>query len=337
MNWQTCRLHHVRDGGSGIQRRRAGRSFVYLSAAGRRVGDRNALARIRSLAIPPAWKDVWICPDAGGHIQATGRDAKGRKQYRYHPRYRSQRDEVKFSRLVDFATRLPHLRQRVQRDMQSSILDRNKVLAVVTRLLETTCIRIGNSEYVRQNGSFGLTTLRDKHVRPRRKGLRLSFPGKSGVAHEIDVEDPKLAAIVRRCRDLPGYELFQYIDDTGQQCTIDSAMVNDYIREAMQGDFTAKDFRTWHGTIEAVVALGTVPLPKRENEITSAIRSAVNVVAKRLGNRAATCRKFYIHPSVLNAFAAGKLPTTMREHSRTLPKRGLSQLEKYVLTFLRRS
>lgn len=290
---------------------------------------------MKALAIPPAWKDVWICPEPAGHIQATGRDAKGRKQYRYHPRYRSQRDEVKFSRLVEFASKLPHLRRRVQRDIQRPGFDQNKVLAVVTRLLETTCIRVGNSEYARQNGSFGLTTLRDKHVRPRRSGLRLCFPGKSGITHEIDIDDPRLARIVRRCRDLPGYELFQYIDEMGMRCPVDSSLVNDYIREAMNGEFTAKDFRTWHGTIEAVLALGTVPFPQSESETKQAIQAAIGVVAKRLGNRLATCRKFYIHPQVLEAFSKGKLPPSADRHQRSLPRRSLSREEKSVLKLLR--
>jgi len=334
VDWQGGRLRFAQSNGPGIRRRRNGRSFFYVGRGGRKVRSPETLARIRALAIPPAWEDVWICGDATGHIQATGRDAKGRKQYRYHPRYRSHRDELKFSRLPEFARQLPRLRRRVLRDMRSPGLDQNKVLAVVARLLEVTCVRIGNSEYVRQNGSFGLTTLRDRHVRPCRHGLRLCFPGKSGIEHEIEVDDPRLARIVRRCRDLPGYELFQYVDESGERAKIDSSMVNDYIREAMDGDFTAKDFRTWHGTIEAVVALGGVQIPQNKSELSKAISAAVGTVAERLGNRPATCRKFYIHPAILNAFAEGKLPSCTPPKARSLPLRGLSEEEKLVLKLL---
>ena len=335
VDWNSGRLRFVQCTGAGIQRRRNGKSFFYIGPNGRRVGAPETLARIRALAIPPAWEDVWICSDAGGHLQATGRDAKGRKQYRYHPRYRAHRDELKFSRLPEFAKRLPRLRRRIFQDMRSPGLDQNKVLAVVARLLEVTCVRIGNSEYVRQNGSFGLTTLRDKHVQPCRHGMRLCFPGKSGIEHEVEIDDPRLAHIVRRCRDLPGYELFQYIDESGERSKIDSTMVNEYIREAMGGDFTAKDFRTWHGTIEAVIALGGVPQPRTKKELSKAISGAVNVVAQRLRNRPATCRKFYIHPAVLNAFAKSKLPFIPASKTRSLPQKDLSQEEKVVLKLLK--
>jgi DNA topoisomerase-1 len=337
VDWQAGRLRFAQCDAPGIRRHRSGRSFFYVGPGGRKVRSPETLARIRALAIPPAWEDVWICCDGTGHIQATGRDAKGRKQYRYHPRYRSHRDELKFSRLPEFAKSLPRLRQRIFRDMQSPGLDQNKVLAVVARLLEVTCIRIGNSEYVRQNGSFGLTTLRDKHVQPCRHGLRLCFPGKSGIEHDVEIDDPRLAHIVRRCRDLPGYELFQYVTESGERAKIDSTMVNDYIREAMQGDFTAKDFRTWHGTIEAVLALGGVQVPRTKSQLTKAIAAAVGTVAQRLRNRPATCRKFYIHPAVLTAFAEGKLPSIPQPKTRYLPHKGLSEEERLVLQLLAES
>ena len=304
-------------------------------AKGTRIKNPKTLSRIRSLAIPPAWKDVWICPDELGHLQATGRDAKGRKQYRYHPRFRSRRDETKFARLIDFARRLPLLRRRIQRDLRSPTLDGNKVLAVVTRLLETTCIRVGNTEYAKQNGSFGLTTLRDKHARTQGSRLTLCFPGKSGIAHQVEIDDPRLAKAVRRCRDLPGYELFQYVDETGTHRKVDSSMVNDYLRETMGDEFTAKDFRTWQGTLEAAIVMSAIPRPKTETAMQKAISGAIRDVAERLGNRPATCRKFYIHPAIVDAFEKGSLPLNLKRSTRTVPSRGLSKVERTVIKLLR--
>jgi DNA topoisomerase-1 len=255
--------------------------------------------------IPPAWSDVWICARADGHIQATGRDVRGRKQYRYHRRWRAFRDDTKYARLLAFAEALPRLRARVEADIAKPGLRREKVLATVVRLLEMTMIRIGNDEYARTNGSFGLTTLRDKHVAISGSALRFRFRGKSGKERAVEIHDRRLAAIVRRCRDLPGYELFQYVDDDGTRRTIDSADVNAYVREASGRDFTAKDFRTWAGTVEAACALdrlgpATSPSAARRNVV-----QAIKEVSRKLGNTAAVCKRSYVHPGVLEAYLAG--------------------------------
>src|SRR3954468_22002240 len=239
----------------GIRRIGSTHRVRYVAPNGRTVSDPAELARIKSLVIPPAWKDVWICPDARGHLQATGRDARGRKQYRYHPRWREVRDEVKYGRLIAFAEALPRIRERTDQDLRLPGLPREKVLAAVVQLLEKTLIRVGNDEYARQNGSYGLTTLRDKHVRIEESRVRFTFRGESGIEHQIPLKDRRLARVVKRCRDLPGYELFQYLDDDGQRQTIDSSDVNDYLREVAGADFTAKYFRTWAGTVLAAMAL----------------------------------------------------------------------------------
>src|SRR5436190_1573116 len=252
-------LRYVSDALPGIRRKQAGRGFTYVGPDGDRISDRASLARIKSLAVPPAWTDVWICPDPRGHIQATGRDARGRKQYRYHARWRAVRDETKYDRMIAFGEALPRIRRRTEMDLRRPGLPREKVLAAVVRLLEVTRIRVGNEEYARTNRSYGLTTLLDRHVTVAGPTLRFSFRGKSGVRHQVDLTDRRLAAIVKRCRDLPGQELFQYVDDDGRQHTIDSADVNDYLRQLSGADFTAKDFRTWAGTVLAARALRACP------------------------------------------------------------------------------
>ena len=286
--------------------------FVY--ADGRTVGDRAVLQRIRALAIPPAWTDVWICPDPRGHLQATGRDARGRKQYRYHARWRALRDDVKYNRLLTFAKALPRIRRRTAADLRRSGLPREKVLAAVVSLLEKTLIRVGNEEYAKQNGSIGLTTMRDRHAKVNGSRLRFEFRGKSGVQHAIDLADRRLARIVKACRDLPGYELFQFVDDDGSRVAIDSADVNAYVREICGEDFTAKDFRTWAGTVLASRHLSMASGFQSVAEAKRNIVRAVDAVARQLGNTKAVCRKSYIHPAIFDAYLDG-LPLGRDEHT----------------------
>ncbi len=308
---KAARLRYVSDSTPGIRRHRNGDSFAYTDPDGRPVDDAETLARIRSLAIPPAWSDVWICPQSNGHIQATGRDAKGRKQYRYHPRWREVRDETKYERLAAFGRALPTLRERVDRDMSLPGLPRDKVVATVVRLLDTALIRVGNDEYARTNGSVGLTTMTDDHVEIDGASLVFSFRGKSGKEHRIGLRDRRLARIVGRCRDLPGYDLFQYIDDDGRQRTVGSSDVNDYLRAAMGEDFTAKDFRTWAGTVRAALVLAALGPATSQTQGKRNVVAAVKLVAAQLGNTAAVCRRCYVHPAVFDAYDAGTLTATM--------------------------
>ena len=330
-------LRHVDDSQPGLRRRRTGKKlrqgkrwverFQILDADGHVVRDRERLDRIRRLAIPPAWQDVWICAQAVGHIQATGRDARGRKQYRYHTRWREHRDETKYAKMIAFARALPAVRRRVAADLRAPGLSRRKVLATVVRLLETTFIRVGNEEYARANRSFGLTTLKDRHVSFGGAEVRFRFRGKSGVFHEISIHDAAIARTVRRCRDLPGQELFQYLDEDDQPATIDSADVNEYIQDVAGEEFTAKDFRTWAGTVLAATALwkmcagagasdstdnargsaGARPRPRRRPPSQRDVVRAIEQVARRLGNTPSVCRKCYVHPEVISAFLDGSL------------------------------
>jgi len=326
-------LRHVTDGKPGIRRRRRGKGFSYLDAAGQLLRDRRERRRIEALAVPPAWTEVWICPLANGHLQATGRDARGRKQYRYHPDWRAVRDETKFGRMAAFGEALPRLRARLENDLALPGLPREKVLAAVVKLLETTLIRVGNEEYARENESFGLTTMRSRHVDVAGATLRFRFRGKSGREHEVAIADRRLARVVRACRELPGHELFQYVDESGERQAVDSADVNEYLRAVTGEDFTAKDFRTWGGTVLALAALRAAGAVRpagageggedgeageaseaerarganRERAARRAIVEAVKRVADRLGNRPATCRKYYVHPAVVAAFLDGSL------------------------------
>jgi DNA topoisomerase I len=300
-------LRYVSDTSPGIRRKRSGTGFTYVGPDGKRITDQKTVERIRRLAIPPAYTDVWICPAPNGHLQATGRDARGRKQYRYHPRWREVRDETKFGRMVAFSEVLPRLRARVEADLGRPGLPREKVLATVVRLLECTNIRVGNDEYARANGSYGLTTLKDKHVEVSGGSLRFSFTGKSGKTHQVELSDRRLARIVQRCRDVPGEELFQYLDDDGARQTIGSGDVNNYLREISGQEFTAKDFRTWAGTMLAVRALRDLGPMDTEREAKSAIVRAVDQVAEQLNNTRAVCRKYYIHPTVLETYLAGTM------------------------------
>ena len=300
-------LRHVSDAGPGLARKRAADGFRYSNAEGRAVRDRATLARIRALAIPPAWEDVWICPREDGHLQATGRDARGRKQYRYHPQWREVRDETKYGRMAAFGRALPRIRRRVQKDLALPELPREKILATVVRLLETTFIRVGNEEYARENSSFGLTTLRGRQVQINGSRIRFNFRGKSGVEHAIELQDRHMAALVRRIRDLPGYELFQYVDEGGERRTIDSADVNAYIREATGDEFSSKDFRTWAGTLLAARALGAAGAFDSRAHAMRNVNAAIESVARLLGNTKAVCRKCYVHPAVVDAYLEGRL------------------------------
>jgi DNA topoisomerase I len=326
-------LRYVRDDDPGIRRRRVGAGFVYVDGDGRRVGDRHTLARIRALVIPPAWRDVWICPRADGHVQAVGRDARGRKQYRYHAGWREVRDGTKFERLVTFARRLPAIRRRVVADLRRPGMPREKVLALVVRLLETTSIRIGNSEYARANGSFGLTTLRNHHVDVSATRVRFRFRGKAGKLHEIDVADRALARLVRKCQDLPGQELFTWVDEDGTVRAVGSSDVNGYLRDAGGVEFSAKDFRTWSGTVAAALALGEKPTPTSAAAAKRAVAAAIKEVAAHLGNTATVCRKSYVHPVVIDAFTRGVTIHTLPA-PRSGGPRGLAPEERAVLALL---
>jgi DNA topoisomerase-1 len=300
-------LRYVSDRMPGIRRIGSGKTFRYFGATGRLIRDPQTLARIRALVIPPAWRDVWISPIAEGHIQAVGRDARGRKQYRYHVRWRQVRDETKFDRMADFGRVLPKIRARVRRDLRREGLSREKVLATIVRLLETTLARVGNEEYKKQNDSYGLTTLRNRHVNVSGPKVNFYFRGKSGKHHSISVTDPHLAKIVRRLRDLPGYELFQYVDDDGQLRSIGSTDVNDYLREITGADFTAKDFRTWSGTVLAIEALCSCEPFTTQRQAKKNIVRVVQQVAEKLGNTVAVCKKCYIHPAVFDNYIRGAL------------------------------
>ncbi|HJR58949.1 MAG TPA: hypothetical protein VJ813_06125 [Vicinamibacterales bacterium] len=329
-------LCYTTDSRPGIRRSRHGSTFRYFGPGGRRITSAEELTRIRSLVIPPAWQEVWICPDPRGHLQATGRDARGRKQYRYHPKWRAVRDETKYDRMVGFASALPQIRQRTDRDLRRSGMPREKALAAVVQLLEKTLIRVGNDEYARQNRSFGLTTLRDGHVAVRGARMRFSFRGKSGIEHAIDLDDRRLARIVRACRDIPGYDLFQYYDTRGARQAVGSGEVNAYLREISGEDYTSKDFRTWAGTVHAAEILRACGPCRSAADGKRNILRAVESVARRLGNTKAVSRKCYIHPAVMDAYTDGSM-TTMRVVRRNgRPRHALSECEAAVLALLQR-
>ena len=304
---QAANLRYVSDTTLGITRRRVASAFRYFLPDGKPVRDRETLARIKALAIPPAWQEVWICPRRQGHVQATGRDARGRKQYRYHRRWREVRDETKYGRMAAFARVLPRIRRRVRQDLALSGLPRAKVLATVVRLLETTHMRIGNHEYARENESFGLTTLRTRQVQLEGSTMQFRFRGKSRVWHAFAISDRRLASIVRRMRDLPGYDLFQYVDERGEVRAVDSADVNAYLKRIAGDEFTSKDFRTWAGTVLAAEALHRLG--------KNGLAQAVEQVARQLGNTKAVCRKCYIHPAVVEAHLDGRLARAMTGRS----------------------
>ena len=308
-------LTYVNDEEPGIRRKRSGRGFRYLDARGETVRDRETLARIKALAIPPAWTDVWISADPNGHIQASGRDARGRKQYRYHAKWSEVRDEAKYYRTIAFAKALPRLRQRLSEDLARPGLPREKVVATVVRLLETTFMRVGNEEYARENKSFGLTTLRNRHVAFAGSEVRFRFKGKSGHQYEVAVRDRRLARILRQCQDLPGQHLFQYVDDEGVLRPIDSDDVNDYLRQATGEEFTAKDYRTWAGTYLAAMALQAYESFDSEAAAKKNVVRAIQSVASRLGNTPAVCRRSYIHPAILESYHEGKSIEGLKQHT----------------------
>ena len=331
-------LHYTTDSRPGIRRLRHGSSFRYVYPNGRTIRDAHELARIRSLVIPPAWKEVWISPNVRGHLQAVGRDARGRKQYRYHSKWRVVRDETKYYRLIGFAEGLPAIRSRAARDLRSPRLTREKVLAAVVQLLEKTLIRVGNDEYARDNQSFGLTTLRDGHVAVIGGKVRFSFRGKSGVAHDIQLDDRRLARTIKACRDIPGYELFQYIGEDGERHAIGSADVNAYLKEITGEDYTSKDFRTWAGTVLAAQTLHEFETFESDAQAKRNVVSAVETVAKRLGNTKAVCRKCYIHPAILESYMDGSMVKILVDRARRESRKAsdLSQAEAAVLGFLQR-
>jgi DNA topoisomerase I len=335
---KQARLRYVDDSAPGITRHKARNGFDYRLPDGALVRDIDTLKRIRSLAIPPAWTNVWICLHSNGHLQATGRDARGRKQYRYHPRWREVRDEAKYSKLLVFTRVLPQLRARVEEDLKQPGLQRERVLAAIVRLMELTFFRVGNSEYAKSNKSFGLTTLRDRHVAIEGSRIHIGFRGKSGKHHETDINDRRLARIVKGCRDLPGYELFQYVDDDGERHTVGSAEVNEYLREITGEEITAKDFRTWAGTQLAAEALREFEAFDTEAERKRAVVRAVEKVAKHLGNTPTICRRCYIHPAVLEGYLDGSMLQALAENTRKYLAEnieGMSAEEAAVTAFLR--
>ena len=353
-------LHYVSDKGPGIRRRMGTLGFEYYRVDGRRIRNQPELKRIAKLAVPPAWKDVWICPDPRGHLQATGRDARGRKQYRYHTEWRATRDETKYDRMPAFAAALPKIRARTTTDLARSGLPREKVLATVVQLLEKSLIRVGNDEYAKANNSFGLTTLRDKHVTVQGATVRFEFRGKSRIRHSVSVNDRRLARIVKNCRDLPGHELFQYIDDEGQRRSVSSGDVNVYLKEITGEDFTAKDFRTWAGTVLACAALREIAMHRaahskstftreqprakrgRADRATASrgaakhVLQAIDAVAGVLGNTRAVCRKSYIHPAIVDTYVNGTMDQMLTRRQSRRGKGTLSHDEIAVLAILQK-
>lgn len=325
-------LRYVSDDIPGIKRIARGKHFTYIAPDGKEIVDEGELARIKALAVPPAYTDVWICPIQNGHLQATGRDARGRKQYRYHKRWREVRDETKYERLIAFAQALPAVRKRVEHDLALPELPREKVLATVVQLLETTAIRVGNDEYAKENHSYGLTTLRNKHAKVQGSQLRFSFRGKSGVRHTVHLRDRRLARVVRQCQDLPGQQLFEYVDHDGTTHAIGSVDVNQYIRDISGAEFSAKDFRTWLGTVTCASLLSRVEESPTQSERKRRVTEVITEVAKRLGNTPSVCRKCYVHPHVVETYMERgtlSVPQKMRHAKGLLPE------EHFVLALLR--
>jgi DNA topoisomerase I len=331
-------LHYSTDTRAGIRRVKRGKAFSYLRSDGRPVKDLETLERIRSLVIPPAWRNVWISPDPRGHLQVTGLDARGRKQYRYHPRWREVRDETKYNRMLAFGRALPLIRRRTQADLRRSGLPREKVLAAVVQLLEKTFIRVGNDEYARENHSYGLTTMRDGHVRIDGSKVKFIFRGKSGVEHDLELDDRRLARIVKQCRDLPGQELFQYRDEQGQVVDIGSSDVNAYLQDITGRDFTSKDFRTWAGTVLAATLLREYESFDSQARAKKNIVRAVEEVARKLGNTKTVCRKCYIHPAIFDAYLDGTIAKAVAQRAeRTAKSIGrMTAAEAAVLGLLQR-
>ncbi|WP_242919391.1 DNA topoisomerase IB [Pontibacter liquoris] len=330
-------LRYTSDTKPGYTRKRAGKGFFYLDEKGEHITDEQVLARLQALVIPPAWTDVWISKSPKGHLQATGRDDKGRKQYVYHPQWQQVRNLTKFGRMIAFGKHLPQLRERIAKDIVSPKMDRRKVTALVLTIMDNALIRIGNRQYAEANNSYGLTTLRDKHVKIEGSKIKFAFRGKKGVEQEIDLQDRRLARLVKACRDIPGYDLFQYYDEAGERQTLESGDVNEYLREATKEEFTAKDFRTWGGTVRMVECLEQVLHEQPELDKDKSIKEAVKGVAKGLGNTPSVCSKYYIHPEVVNLFREDKLIRYLQRHDATVSKNAyLSGTEELVLKMLER-
>ena len=332
-------LRYSSDDRPGIRRRRRGRGFQYVGPDGRTITDASERKRIETLAVPPAWTDVWICPSPNGHLQATGRDARGRKQYRYHPRWREVRDESKYERMIAFGAALPKIRRQVDRDVSRRALSKLRVVATIVRLLDQTSIRVGNDEYARENKSFGLTTMQKRHVDVEGSTIAFRFRGKGGKQSDVALTDPRVARVLRRCEGLPGQHLFQYVDDDGEPVDVDSDDVNDYLREVTGEDFTAKDFRTWSGTVLAAWALEELGEAGSPTQAKRQVVRAVESVAKELGNTPAVCRSSYVHPQVIEAHLEGNLTHELgRKANRRVAQgmRGLTAQEAAVLALLRR-
>ena len=328
-------LRYVNDERPGYSRKAKGKDFEYLDIEGKVIRDEQRLLRIKRLAIPPAWTEVWICPSANGHIQATGRDARGRKQYRYHERWREVRDENKFDRLAQFAKSLPNIRRQITRDLKLRGLPRQKVLATIVRLLERTFIRIGNEEYARENKSFGLTTLKNRHVKVKGAQVLFRFRGKSGRQHEVDVTDRKVAKVIAKCQDLPGQDLFQYVEESGEVREVTSQDVNEYLRQIAGQDFSAKDFRTWGGTVLAAIALSKQEEFQTKTQAKSNIKTAICAVAELLGNTPAICRKCYVHPVIVEAYLNRTRIAGLNGAAKASTQPDLYSAERAVLKFLR--
>jgi DNA topoisomerase I len=322
-------LRYVDDSRPGYTREWKNGAFVYFNTQGNPLSDDADINRINALAIPPAYTNVWICPDSRGHLQATGRDARGRKQYRYHPHWRETRDATKYERMLAFGAVLPKLRARVTRDLELEGMPRDKVLATVVRLLDTTLIRVGSEEYARENKSYGLTTLRKNHLSVKSGTLRFQFRGKSGIEHDVSVSDPRIARIIKRCMDLPGHDLFQYLDADGERHTVSSSDINDYLHDITGADFTAKDYRTWAGSVFALAALRKLAW-ETVTEARKHVVGTIKEVSKILRNTPAVCRKCYVHPAVIEAFEAGELADELRPSRRS----GLKTDEAMLAIFL---
>jgi DNA topoisomerase-1 len=329
-------LRYIPDNKPGITRQKKGKSFTYLDTKGQEITDQKVIDRINKLIIPPAWENVWICSSPNGHIQATGRDTKGRKQYIYHPQWRNIRSLTKFGRMIAFGEKLPEMRAQIERDLQIRELNQRKVTAIVLNLLDQSLIRIGNRQYAQSNKSYGLTTLRDKHVDIAGDKVKFQFVGKKGVSHEIDIKDRRLARLIKKCKDIPGYDLFQYFDENGERQTLESGQVNEYIQEISGTDFTAKDFRTWGGTVLMVECLEKMLDENPEIAKEKYVKDAFKTVAKGLGNTPAVCSKYYVHPQVLEIFKKDELLDYLKKHDATQHNEPyISATEKMVIDMLK--
>lgn len=332
---QLGKLRYVNDGQPGFSRKRYGTKFRYIDTGGKPLKDATHLSRIKSLAIPPAWEAVWICKYAHGHLQATGKDSKGRKQYRYHKQWREVRDEMKYEHLADFGLHLPMIRQEIDKELAKSEISRTKVIATIVCLLENTMIRIGNDAYVKQNKSFGLTTLRNRHVNVNGSEIEFQFRGKSGIEHQISLRDSRLARIIKRIKDLPGQELFQYLDGDGVRRAVDSSEVNEYLKEITGKDYTAKDFRTWSGTLHVALTLLSLQPFTTVSEAKKNVSQAIEVAAKKLGNTPTICRKCYVHPLIIESYMAGKFQNFISPSDDNGSV--LERTEQYILDMLQRT